>query len=62
MQIKRLNILAPAEMYNEKWLNLKGVLSCFPWMCAIPVYDYGELKVLIFRLVEDGRLQVKING
>ena len=54
--------IAPAEMYNEKWLNLNGVLSRCPWMCAIPVYDYGELKVLIFGLVEDGRLQVKING
>ena len=32
-------------MNNEKWLNLKGVLSCFPWMCAIPIYDYGELHV-----------------
>ena len=49
-------------MYNEKWLNLKGVLSCCPWICAISVYDYGEVKVLIFGLVEDGRLQVKING
>ena len=31
-------------------------------MCTIPVYDYGELNLLIFGLVEDGRLQVKVNG
>ena len=44
-------------MYNEKWLNFKGVFSYCPWMCVIPVYEYGELKVLIFGLVEDCRLQ-----
>lgn len=50
--------MAPAELYKEKRSNLKGFLSYCPWMYAIPVYDYGKLKVLIFGLDEDGRLQV----
>jgi hypothetical protein len=29
-------------------------------MHAILVYDYGKLKVLIFGVDEDGRLQVKV--
>jgi len=51
-------IMAPAELYKEKRSNLKGFLSCCQWMHAIPVYDYGKLKVLIFGLDADGRLQV----
>eukprot|EP01018_Ginkgo_biloba_P020220 Gb_20472 [translate_table: standard] len=50
--------MAPAELYKEKPMSLKGFLSYCPWMNAIPVYDHGNLNVLLFGLDEDGRLQV----
>ena len=56
------------SFHNGEWwycfIQIKRLIvySTCRWMCAIPVYDYGELKVLLFRLVADGRLQVKING
>ena len=56
------------SFHNGEWwycfIQIKRLIiygTC-RWMCVIPVYDYGELKVLLFRLVADGRLQVKING
>ena len=49
-----------ATLYKEKWLNFKGLLSYCPWMHAILVYDFEKLKVLIFGVDEDGRLQVKV--
>ena len=56
------------SFHNGEWwycfIQIKRLIiySTCRWMCVIPVYDYGELKVLLFRLVADGRLQVKING
>ena len=57
-----------ATLYKEKWLNFKGLLSYCPWMhailiapgCMLFLYDFEKLKVLIFGVDEDGKLQVKV--
>ncbi|GLJ06834.1 hypothetical protein SUGI_0049640 [Cryptomeria japonica] len=46
------------ELYKERPISLKGFLSFCPWMHAVSVYDRGNVKVLLFGLDEDGKLQL----
>ncbi|KAH9326013.1 hypothetical protein KI387_006191, partial [Taxus chinensis] len=50
--------MTPTELYKERPADLKGFLSYCPWMHAISVYDQENLKVLLFGLDEDGKLQM----